>query len=140
MLLCDAVQVADGKLFILGAGWSLIGPTPSPIGVAIKIDVGWHEAEINHHWELFLVDEDASPVTVETPEGPRPLEVRGDFRVERPTGVPEGSPIDVALALNVGPIPLKSSSRFTWRLVIDGMTEEDWALSFSTRPPLPENL
>jgi hypothetical protein len=26
MLLCDSAQVADGKLFILGAGWSMIGP------------------------------------------------------------------------------------------------------------------
>ena len=26
MLLCDSAQVADGKLFVLGGGWSLTGP------------------------------------------------------------------------------------------------------------------
>ena len=45
MLLCDAAQVADGKLFVLGGGWSLTGPDPMPSAIALKIDVGWHEAE-----------------------------------------------------------------------------------------------
>ena len=58
MLLCDAAQVSDGKLYILGGGWSMTGPDPVPSAVALKIDVDWHEAETSHHWELFL---EASP-------------------------------------------------------------------------------
>ena len=54
MLLCDAAQVSDGKLYILGGGWSMTGPDPVPSAVALKIDVDWHEAETSHHWELFL--------------------------------------------------------------------------------------
>jgi|ERR1700733_9307206 hypothetical protein len=134
MMLCDAAQVADGKLYVLGGGWSLVGPDPMPSAVALKIDVDWTEAGSEHHWELFLVDEDGHPALVDTPEGPRPLEVRGEFRVERPPTVPEGSPIDVALAVNFGPLPLPTSSRFTWRLTIDGESEPDWVLTFSTRP------
>jgi hypothetical protein len=134
MMLCDAAQVADGKLYILGGGWSLSGPDPMPSAVALKIDVDWTEARAPHHWELFLVDEDGQPVFVETPEGPKPMEVRGDFNVERPDTVPEGSPIDVALAVNFGPLPLQPGSRFTWRLMIDGDSENDWVLAFSTRP------
>ena len=38
MLLCDAAQVADGKLYILGGGWSMTGPDPVPSAVALKID------------------------------------------------------------------------------------------------------
>ena len=34
MLLCDAAQVSDGKLFILGGGWSMTGPDPVPSAVA----------------------------------------------------------------------------------------------------------
>jgi hypothetical protein len=135
MMLCDAAQVADGKLFILGGGWSLVGPDPMPSAVALKIDVDWTETGRAHHWELYLVDEDGQPVLVETPDGPRPMEVRGDFHVERPDTVPEGSPIDVALAVNFGPLPLATDSRFTWRLTIDGESREDWTLAFSTRPP-----
>ncbi len=140
MLLCDAAQVADGKLFVLGGGWSLIGPDPMPSAVAMKIDVEWHEAGRPHHWELFLVDQDGRPVVVESADGPQPIEVRGDFEVARPEGVPEGSPVDVAVAVNFSPLPLPPNTRFTWRLTIDGESEPDWQLAFSTRAAreLPE--
>jgi hypothetical protein len=133
MLLCDAAQVADGKLYVLGGGWSLIGPDPTPTAIALKIDVEWIEADRTHHWELFLVDEDGQSVVAETPDGVQPIEVRGDFEVSRPEEVRVGSPIDVALALNFGPLPLRAGARYTWRLSIDGDSGEDWELSFSTR-------
>jgi hypothetical protein len=134
MLLCDGAQVADGKLFVLGGGWSLTGPDPMPSAIAMKIDVGWHEAEQTHHWELYLEDADGRPVLVDTPEGTHPIEVRNEFTVARPETVPEGTPIDVALAVNLGPLPLEAGNRYTWRLTIDGETNEDWALGFTTRP------
>ena len=134
MVLCDAAQLADGKLYILGGGWSLTGPDPMPSAIAMKIDVGWHEAEQAHHWELFLEDADGRPVMVDTAEGSHPVEIRGEFSVARPATVPEGTPIDVALAVNVPPLPLAPGNRFTWRLVIGGNSEPDWALSFTTRP------
>ena len=36
MLLADAAQVADGKLYILGGGITAMGPRPQPIGIAIR--------------------------------------------------------------------------------------------------------
>ena len=103
LLLCDAAQVADGKLYILGGGWSLIGPDPTPSAVAMKVDVDWTEVDRLHHWELFLVDEDGQPIVAQTPDGPQPIEVRGDFEVSRPESVPEGSPVDVALGAQLRP-------------------------------------
>ena len=138
MLLADSAQVADGKLYILGGGWSLTGPDPTPQAIAMKVDVGWHEAEIGHHWELFLEDADGRPVILETPDGHHPIEVRGEFQVARPPTVPEGTPIDVALAVNLGPLPLGAGNRFAWRLSIDGESHEDWTLGFTTRPPVAE--
>ncbi len=134
MLLCDSAQVADGKLYILGGGWSLIGPDPMPSAVALKIDVDWNEVERPHHWELYLLDEDGQPVIAETPDGPQAIEVRGDFEVARPAAGPAGSPVDVALALNFGPLPLQAATRYSWRLAIDGESDADWSLAFSTRP------
>jgi hypothetical protein len=134
MLLCDAAQVADGKLYILGGGWSLTGPDPMPSAIALKIDVGWHEADVPHHWELYLEDADGRPVMVEGPEGAQPVEVRGEFQVAKPTNVPPGTPVDVSLVVNLGPLPLAPGHRFTWRLSIDGDSREDWSLSFTTRP------
>jgi hypothetical protein len=63
--------------------------------------------------------------------------VRGDFEVGRPSTVPDGSPIDVALAVNFGPLPLQPGNRFTWRLTIDGESAPDWMLAFSTRSATP---
>jgi hypothetical protein len=134
MLLCDAAQVADGKLYVLGGGWSVTGPEPTPSAVAIKLEVDWHEAASSHHWELFLVDADGREVSVDTPAGPQVVEIRGDFQVSQPEGVPPGSPIDLPLAINVGPLPLAPSGRYTWRLTIDGNTDESWVLGFTTRP------
>ena len=70
----------------------MTGPDPVPSAVALKIDVDWHEAEVAHHWELFLEDADGRPVMMETPDGTQPVEVRGEFTVNQPPGIPEGSP------------------------------------------------
>lgn len=132
-MLCDAAQVADGKLYILGGGWSLIGPDPVPTAVAMKIDVDWTELDRPHHWELFLLTEDGQSALAQTVDGPQPIEVRGDFEVARPVEVAEGSPVDVALALNFGPLPLRPGARYTWRLAINGESHDDWSLAFATR-------
>ncbi len=112
----------------------MTGPDPVPSAVALKIDVDWHEAEVAHHWELFLEDADGRPVMVDTPEGAQPVEVRGEFTVTHPPGVPEGSPIDVALAVNLGPIPLAPGVRYAWRMTIDGNSLPGASLGFTTRP------
>ena len=134
MMLCDAAQVADGKLYILGGGWSVTGPDPAPSAIAIKIEVDWTEADAPHHWELFVLDADGREVSVDTPDGTVLVEVRGDFQVGRPDGIPPGSPIDLPLAINLGPLPLAPGGRYTWRLTIDGQSDESWTLGFTTRP------
>ncbi len=134
MLLADSAQVADGKLYILGGGWSVTGPDPTPSAVAIKVAVDWHEFNTNHHWELFLEDADGVPVSFDSPEGPQVIEVRGDFSATAPDGVPVGTPVDVPIAVNFGPIPLQAGSRFTWRMVIDGESLPGATVSFTTRP------
>ena len=106
MMLCDAAQVSDGKLYVLGGGWSMTGPDPVPSAIALKIDVGWHEAESAHHWELFLEDADGRPVLVETPDGEHPVEVRGEFTVGRPPGSPRARPSTWPWPSTSGPLPL----------------------------------
>ena len=134
MLLADSAQVADGKLYILGGGWSVTGPDPTPSAVAVKVGVDEHEFNENHHWELFLEDADGQLVQFETPEGTQTIEVRGDFSAASPAGVPPGTPVDVPIAVNFGPIPLGPASRFTWCMVIDGESLPGGTVSFSTRP------
>lgn len=135
MILADSAQVADGKLYILGGGWSITGPEPSPSAIAIKISVDTPELGVNHHWELFLEDADGRLVQFDTPEGVQTIEVRGDFLAVAPPDLPEGTPVDVPIAVNFGPIPLPFSSRFTWRMVVDGESLPQSLASFTTRAP-----
>ncbi|MHB1209268.1 MAG: DUF6941 family protein [Acidimicrobiales bacterium] len=138
MLLADAAQVADGKLYILGGGWSVTGPEPVPSAVALKVSVDWHEFNEQHHWELFLEDADGQLVHFDTPDGLQSIEVRGDFTAGAPEGVPVGTPVDVPIAVNFGPIPLVAGARYTWRMVVDGESLPGGTVSFTTRPALEE--
>lgn len=134
VLLADSAQAVGGKLYILGGGWSITtAPTP-PSAIAIKIDVPWEEANRRHRLKCVLFDEDARPVTVATPTGDKPLEISADFEVGRPAGLKLGSSIDLALAFNIGSLPLQAGRVYLWRFFIDERTEEDWQLQFSTRP------
>lgn len=138
MLLADFAEAINGKLYIMGGGWSITGPDPNPSAVAIKIEVPWDEANKRHSLELALLNSDGQPVTVPTPIGDQlgdqPVVLRGDFEVGRPPGLKPGTPLDMALALNIGPLPLKADSRYVWRCSIDGKAEEDWQVAFTTRP------
>ena len=133
LLLADSAQVADSKLYILGGGWSIAGPGPFPMAVAVKVDVPWDETNRSHHLELQLLDQDGNPAVVPGPMGQMPLLFEGDFEVGRPPGTIPGVDLVVPLAFQVGPLQLSTGSRYTWRLRIDGEDDENWQASFSTR-------
>lgn len=134
MMLADFAQVVGGKLYIMGGGWSITGPAPTPSAIAVKIEVPWNETNRQHEFKIELMDSDHRPVLMPTPAGNAPLVIQGNFEVGRPVGVIQGSPIDSTLAINLGPIPLQPASRFVWRLSIDGKSEDTWFVGFSTRP------
>ncbi len=134
MLLADAAQAVGGKLYVLGGGWSVTGPGPSPMAIAIKIDVPWGQTDVRHRWVLDLVDQDGRPVLVPASSGPEPVHISGEFQVGRPSGVAEGTPIDLPLAISVGPLPLPPGTRCVWQLTIDGTSDPNWRLAFDIRP------
>jgi Family of unknown function (DUF6941) len=141
MLLADFAQVADGKLTVVGGGWSLSGPDPTPFGIAILVHVPWDQANRRHTIRLELVDADGQPVMMQGAEGEdeSPIVFLDDveFEVGRPAGIKPGTPLEMPLAVNSTPLPLEPGGRYEWRLSIDGETDEDWHLAFSVRP-LPE--
>lgn len=137
MLLADSAQAVNGKLYILGGGWSVTGPGPVPSAIALKIEVPWDRANQRHDLKIALVDGDGHPVQVPTPEGERPLELNSQFEVGRPPGLRPGTPLDVALAVNLGPLPLRPGVRYVWRCVIDDEMDEDWQVAFTTREQQP---
>lgn len=137
LLLCDAAQAVQGKLFILGGGWSIAGPGPVTMGLAMKIEVPWDQANQVHDLRLTLVTGDGAPVLLpEADGGERPVEVDAKFEVGRPPGMRPGTPLDYVMALNIAAMPLPPGQRFEWRLEIDGRQDEDWHVGFSTREAL----
>jgi hypothetical protein len=133
MMLADAAQAVAGKLYVLGGGWSIIGPDPMPMAIALKIDVPWDEANRRHTLRLALVDDDGQPVVVPTPTGERAVELSADFEVGRPPGTKPGTDLDVVFGVNILPMPLKTDSRYVWRCHIDDQTREEWQVRFTTR-------
>jgi hypothetical protein len=133
LMLADSAQVSEGKLYILGGGWSLTGP-PAPSAIAMLVEVPWDQTNRRLEWRLDLVDSDGYPVVVGDGQGgTNPVVAAGDFEVGRPPGMPHGAPIALPLALNFGPLPLPANGRFEWRLTLDGETQDDWRLAFNTR-------
>lgn len=137
MMLADAAQAAEGKLYIIGGGWNITGPDPSPSAIAIYAEVSWDMANMRHPWRLELVNSDGEPVLVPTPMGEQPLVIEGELEVGRPPGVTPGTGLGVPLAINMGPIPLSPGGRYEWRLSIGGESDENWRLPFSTRAVPP---
>jgi hypothetical protein len=118
LLLADAAQAVNGKLYVLGGGWSLTGPDPSAMALAVKIEVPWDRANIKHRWRIELLDGDGVPIEIASAPGggTQPLRIEGEFEAGRP--------------------PLAAGGRYVWRLSIDGF-EEDWQVAFSTRSGAP---
>jgi len=122
LILCDsaAQDLAAGKVHMLGAGWSIIGPDPGPHAVVAFIKVGWTEANEPHKLVLRLTDGDGNVVTLPGPASAVPMEFSGNLEVGRPAGVPQGSDIDATFALNMAPLPLAPGQRYRWILEING--------------------
>jgi hypothetical protein len=137
MLLADAAQAVEGKLYVLGGGWSIIGPDPSPMAFAIKIEMLWTEANITHQLRLALYDEDGQPVKIPTSTGEQPIEIKSHFEVGRPPGLRPGTPLDMPLAINLGPLPLQAGSRYVWRCFINEELVEEVGFSTRVRPTPP---
>ena len=134
MMLADSAQVAGGKLYILGGGWSITGPLPCPSAIAVIVSVPWNETNRKHRVKVELVDADYRPVLLPTSDGSAPLVISGDFEVGRPPGILPGSTIEVPFAFNIGAIPLQPDKRYVWKLMIDDKGDDNWQVVFSTRP------
>ena len=133
MMLADYAQVADGKLTIVGGGWSVTGPMPVPFAIAILFEVPWDRANMKHRFRLDLVDSDGHVVFIPTEEGEEPLTIEGEFEAGRPPGMKPGTPLDVPIAINLPGPPMPPGGRFEWRLTVNGESDGAWRLAFSTR-------
>jgi Family of unknown function (DUF6941) len=140
MLLADAAQVADGKLYILGAGWSVCGPGPAPMALAVKLEVPPSEARRKHTWSIVLLNDDGEPVLLFGPDGQKStVAIHGEIeRVRGSESVPEDETAHLAFAVNMVALPLEPGTQYVWQLSIDNKSRKDWQVAFRTRPAITE--
>ncbi|MEX0851288.1 MAG: hypothetical protein WD015_07270 [Gaiellaceae bacterium] len=135
MFLADYAVVSDGKLTIVGGGWSQTGPEPASFGIGLLIQVPWDQANTLHVFSVELLDSDGAEVVLEAAEDDedeQPVAFGGEFEVGRPPGLKPGTPLDFPVAVTSTPLPLEPG-RYEWRLTIDGASREDWTLPFTVR-------
>lgn len=133
MFLADYAVVSDGKLTIVGGGWSQTGPEPASFGIGLLIQVPWDQSNTVHSFSVELLDSDGVAVVLETPEDEeQAVAFGGEFEVGRPPGLKPGTPLDFPVAMNSTPLPLEAG-RYEWRLTIDGEGRQDWTLPFTVR-------
>ncbi|MEM7092693.1 MAG: hypothetical protein AAF567_06810 [Actinomycetota bacterium] len=122
MLLCDSAQAVGGKLFVLGGGLSVMGPRPQPLAIAIHVTVPWDRGNVKHDWRIDLVDEDGRPVMVND----KPIAVRGQFEAGRPSGLRAGTPLGVALAINLTALRLRPGVGYSFVFTVAGESRAEW--------------
>ena len=136
MLLADAAQVAENKLYVLGAGWHVTSAPSGPCAIGLVVDIEWEETNKQHEAVLELVDADGQPVLLPGPAGETgSLRISVSFEAGRPPGARPGAITSVPLAINFGPLPLPADQQFQWRATIDGDINLTATWSFSTRGP-----
>lgn len=135
LLLCDYAAVAEGKLNILGAGWTTTHNVTTH-AIAILLEVPWDRTNAMMTIRLELKEQDGQAVVQQGPAGPLPVRVDGEFEVGRPPGMHPGSSIPVPFAFPVS-LQLAQGQRYYWEFSVNGDTQEHWVLPFNTRPPMP---
>ncbi|MEZ4499663.1 MAG: hypothetical protein R2839_06210 [Thermomicrobiales bacterium] len=130
-LLADAVQVANGKLFILGGGWARLTVDALPINrsfeLAVRIVVPWTETNRKLPFELQLVDEDGKGLLEQV--------VRADISVGRPVQLKEGTDQVVPLTLRLPNVRLEREGRYAFTLSHGGQEAARTAFDLVVKSP-----
>lgn len=123
ILICDFAEVLNGKLYIMGGGWSRFALTPGrpfvDVSVAAKIYFPWTSANKPVQMEIALFTEDGGRVTHDG----QPIQVSGAVEVGRPPGLPNGTEIDLPITWKFNALPL-AVGRYEWQLIVDGQRLE----------------
>jgi hypothetical protein len=132
MMLCDHAQVAGGKLYLAGGGWTITSTPTQQSAVAVLFHIPWNETNRKVKFSLRLVSADGRTVTQPGLGGSTPVEASGELEVGRPPGLPEGSTLVAPFAANIPPL-LLAPGRYVWQLQVDDRDHEDWQVSFLAR-------
>lgn len=112
-MLADGAQAVNGKLYVLGGGWNIMGvmafPVQQHVGIAVEIRVGWQETERHSMSVQVLTDDGVLSQEI----------INANFETGRPPGLRPGTdqlvPIGIDCMLN-----LTSAGNYIATLNVDG--------------------
>jgi hypothetical protein len=138
-LLVDAVDEANGKLYVHGGGWSVWWAETVPavlprLGIAAVVAVPYTATNEAHPFSVHLLDEDGTLMALgETADGPV-HRIQGEFNVGRPPELPPGDEQPVPIAVNLGGIVLPAVGRYSFVIEVDGVEEARLPFRVLLRP------
>ena len=117
MLLCDASEAVNGKLYIMGGGWDHIWAPDTPVGVsvAVLVAVPWDQTNKKHQLDLALLTADGEPVEIEGTV----VQGTGNFETGRPAGLKAGTAISLPMTFRFDGLALAEGG-YVFELSIDG--------------------
>jgi hypothetical protein len=152
VMLCDFAEVSGGKLFITGAGISLLasnaatGPFPVNVSLAILVSIPWTETDSQHNMTIELISEAGGSqarvmLSDQLPEGHDPAD-RGmlvfTFAAARtPTMVP-GDEATMPVSIPLFGLPLPDLGPYFFSVWIDGREMDRASFRLIPRQQLQE--
>ena len=150
VILCDFAEVSGNKLFITGAGISLLAsgaiaaPFPINISLAILVSVPWNETDTEHNLTIELVSEakghqERVILNDQLPEGADESErglIAFRFSASRTPTMMAGDESTIPIAVPMFGLPLTDLGPYFFSVSIDGR-EMDRA-SFRLVPRQPQ--
>jgi hypothetical protein len=136
LFLADSAEVREQLLFMLGGGWTVVGPQPQPFAIAGILEVTWDETNRRRQLDFLIEDEDGQPLNVPTPTGEQPFRVSATFDVGRPAWISPGGSFNLPIAVTIAPLPWVPGRRYTVKAIIDSKPMDE--VTFAVRP-LPQS-
>ena len=128
--LADSVVVAEGKLYVQGAGWDAIIAGTFPVrhprlGVGVLLRVPWTATNQMHKFSVKIVDQDenkivlgGAPAGSDIPDG-KVREIVGQFNLGRPPFLTQGDSQIVPIALNIDGIEFDMPNTYSVVVAVD---------------------
>lgn len=141
LFVADGAHAINGKLYVLGGGWTHLwlpgfpGTPPIPFAVAVGMKVPWDLTNRKSPWQLEVRDADDQPVQSE------PV-AWGEFEQGRPPGLRPGADQRVVFSIPIG-MEFPEAGRFVYVLRVGDrelgrtMIEVGEASAVPTVPPPP---
>jgi hypothetical protein len=126
----------SGKVHLLGAGWSLTGPTVPATAVAGFLRIPWDDVKDDFTFHLRLVDDDRNPVELPVTSG-KSKTVGFEGRLAVGNNPPQERvarqiPMNLSFSLTIPPLPLAPGSAYEW--ILDVGDIEVASVRFGVRP------